>query len=273
MTTLHWTDAHITCAWDDSDDKMYYTGHDEYGEPLCRYSDRSHVVAHLEAYAKNLERYNGVSFDNRPTATHINWDDAPHWANYAAIDANGSIFWYEDSPLWCSTHKQWITNTGLACYARRVAPMDPEDAAMAWYTRPTSTAPLQPLTARPGDVLHTEAGDYLVVQNYLYARLVRLSTYESMYPPASCSDDGVVIVNDFHPTVCEDDVFQVTRHGDAPPPSNPSGPFRDWNITLSVLDAINDGHFPDAISAAVLANPSRDIDHVKDFVRYLMEDN
>ena len=28
----------------------------------------------------------------------VNWDDAPEWANYVAMDSDGSWWWYRDVP-------------------------------------------------------------------------------------------------------------------------------------------------------------------------------
>ena len=200
--TTHWTDAHITCAWDDSDDKMYFTGYDECGEPLCTYSDRSIVVAYLEAYAKSLERYSSVS---QRTATPIN----------------------------------------------------------------------------AGDVLCTEFGDFLVVAtNFTSPQqlgLVNLVDHQLLHQTVT---GETITIDDFAPFLHEQDVYQVRRRNTSvPEPTtgtrkynvSDSGPFRDWNITLGTLQAINADNFDLAVEAAQRANAGMSIAHVEDFVYYLME--
>jgi len=37
-----------------------------------------------------------------------NWDNAPEWANWVAMDASGDWYWYEEKPI-PSTHGYWDT--------------------------------------------------------------------------------------------------------------------------------------------------------------------
>ena len=41
-----------------------------------------------------------------------NWDNAPAWANYWAIDKSGKAYWYEFEPLANSDFNRWITKLG-----------------------------------------------------------------------------------------------------------------------------------------------------------------
>ncbi len=36
------------------------------------------------------------------------WKDAPGWANYLAMDANGNWFWHEDEPYKSNLH-DWLS--------------------------------------------------------------------------------------------------------------------------------------------------------------------
>lgn len=35
------------------------------------------------------------------------WDDAPEWANYLAMDADGKWYWFELRPVMCASTYDW----------------------------------------------------------------------------------------------------------------------------------------------------------------------
>lgn len=35
------------------------------------------------------------------------WKDAPEWANFMAMDEDGSWYWYEDEPYMSSFNREW----------------------------------------------------------------------------------------------------------------------------------------------------------------------
>jgi len=41
-----------------------------------------------------------------------NWKNAPEWANYVAMDGDGSWFWFQDKPVLCNDDV-WRSKTGL----------------------------------------------------------------------------------------------------------------------------------------------------------------
>ncbi len=38
------------------------------------------------------------------------WSEAPEWANYVAMDADGEWFWYADKP--CIANSAWLPDKG-----------------------------------------------------------------------------------------------------------------------------------------------------------------
>jgi len=44
------------------------------------------------------------------------WDDAPYWANYLAMDEDGSWYWYSIEPV-PNDLGQWMTYEGKAAKA------------------------------------------------------------------------------------------------------------------------------------------------------------
>ena len=54
-------------------------------------------------------------------------------------------------------------------------------------------------------------------------------------------------------------------------PPRPAGPFRDWNITIGLLHAVNCDDYDAALSEATKANSGMTPRHIDDFVLYLME--
>jgi len=75
----------------------------QYGVTFEVYADRSARITN----ERNGERtyINDVAdlreiLDDTPgrLPDDVTWDDAPHGANYAAIDRNGDLFWYKDKP-------------------------------------------------------------------------------------------------------------------------------------------------------------------------------
>lgn len=61
------------------------------------------------------------------------WKDAPEWAQWLAMDANGFWWWYEEEPV--VSEKAWM-------------PSDSGDCTRA-FTKPTNEDWLETLTPRP----------------------------------------------------------------------------------------------------------------------------
>lgn len=61
------------------------------------------------------------------------WKDAPEWARWLAMDANGFWWWYEEEPV--ASGKAW-------------KPSDSGDCTRA-FTKPTKEDWLETLTPRP----------------------------------------------------------------------------------------------------------------------------
>lgn len=40
------------------------------------------------------------------------WGDAPEWANYLSMDADGKWFWYEEKPFYSSSDDRWHIDSG-----------------------------------------------------------------------------------------------------------------------------------------------------------------
>lgn len=40
---------------------------------------------------------------------NIDWEDAPHWARFAAMDGDGTWNWYQSKPKWDNGCNEWIT--------------------------------------------------------------------------------------------------------------------------------------------------------------------
>lgn len=40
------------------------------------------------------------------------WDDAPKWAKWLAMDSDGDWYWYESSPTWDYVDSQWSYGAG-----------------------------------------------------------------------------------------------------------------------------------------------------------------
>lgn len=45
----------------------------------------------------------------------LNWDDAPEWARFLAMDEDGEWYWYENEPIIGLTG--WARKDGKAAYA------------------------------------------------------------------------------------------------------------------------------------------------------------
>lgn len=43
---------------------------------------------------------------------NINWNDAPPWANYAAMDADGEWWWYASKPALSVDQGAWLAPRG-----------------------------------------------------------------------------------------------------------------------------------------------------------------
>lgn len=48
----------------------------------------------------------------------IDWDSAPPWANFIAMDADGSWWWFEHRPH--AGHLAWINHPGVSGKSERV---------------------------------------------------------------------------------------------------------------------------------------------------------
>ena len=194
MTTSHWTDAHIRTRVLHGLD--VHIGYDENGDVIAISTDRDEVVRHLEAYSDQLEEPSP-----HPVAPCVSWSDAPPWATHVAIDASGEEWWYGTKPLWDENDTVWYLQNyrrDPAQLAYRGTPIDPADAALSCFERPT---------------------------------------------PVELNEEP-----------------------------RPSGPFRNWNITIDLLHAVNCDDYDAAFEAAVYANPQVDsVLHIKDFVLYLLE--
>ena len=128
--TKHWTDAHIRRI--DFYGLMLHIGYDENGDVLYASTDRDEVVRRLEAYAKTPEE---------PTphavAPRASWNKAPEWATHLAIDANGEEWWYGGEPVWNVHGEYWSAGSASCLYAHCGNRIDPENAALSCYERPT----------------------------------------------------------------------------------------------------------------------------------------
>jgi len=40
------------------------------------------------------------------------WEDAPEWANWVTMDADGAWYWFETKPSICSDEGIWVQNIG-----------------------------------------------------------------------------------------------------------------------------------------------------------------
>lgn len=58
----------------------------------------------LQIVVSDLQK---LQFDNKPS-----WDDAPEWANWMAMDANGEWCWYENKPIVDSGTVSWEPRSG-----------------------------------------------------------------------------------------------------------------------------------------------------------------
>ena len=133
----------------------------------------------------------------------------------------------------------------------------------------------------PGDVLCTEYGDYLVITtNFTSPQqlgLVNLVDHQLLHQIVTGTE---ITIDDFAPFLYEQDVYQVRRRNTSVPEPitgtrkynvSLSGPFRECNITLGTLQAINANDFVKAVDQAAYANPDMTRHHAEDFVHYLME--
>ena len=140
MTTPHWTDAHIVEAYCG---ETIFIAYDKNDTALFVSLDRDEVVRHLEACSDQLEEPSP-----HPVAPCASWSDAPSWATHTAIDASGEEWWYSIKPLWDENDKVWyLPNYGrdTARLAQNGSPIDPADAALSCFERPTPVELDEPL--------------------------------------------------------------------------------------------------------------------------------
>ena len=71
----------------------------------------------LRARVAELEAQLGVAVVAR-TSVAPDWSTAPHWANWWAMDGDGTAWWYEDEPIPSRRYARWIVNgDGRNCAA------------------------------------------------------------------------------------------------------------------------------------------------------------
>jgi hypothetical protein len=52
------------------------------------------------------------------------WKDAPTWANWLAMDADGDLYWYEKRPARSIPREKWIRDGGQMVLAGEITPWD-----------------------------------------------------------------------------------------------------------------------------------------------------
>ena len=71
----------------------------------------------LRARVAELEAQLGVAVVAR-TSVAPDWSTAPHWANWWAMDGDGTAWWYEDEPIPSRRYARWIVKgDGRSCAA------------------------------------------------------------------------------------------------------------------------------------------------------------
>lgn len=53
-----------------------------------------------------------------------NWNNAPAWANYVALDDDGWWHWFEQKPVWSDSGWMFNGRTLTACNSLQVLPRD-----------------------------------------------------------------------------------------------------------------------------------------------------
>lgn len=86
-------------------------------EVLGRLEDAAHGVDSTDL--STARKYCRELIDEQPSID-VDWNEAPEWANYHAVDADGEAWWYENEPrllmscwseVWCGEiAKKGITN-------------------------------------------------------------------------------------------------------------------------------------------------------------------
>lgn len=46
-----------------------------------------------------------------------NWEDAPDWANYLAMDSDRTWFWHEEKPNLSYFEDEWLVSNGMSALA------------------------------------------------------------------------------------------------------------------------------------------------------------
>ena len=71
------------------------------------------------------------------TAEVFDRPDCPEWAKYAAVDANGDSFYYEDKPRACEADREWLVDKCIVGTNRIIADdFDPTDWRNSLIKRP-----------------------------------------------------------------------------------------------------------------------------------------
>ncbi len=65
----------------------------------------------------------------------LNWDNAPSWANYLAMDDNGHWHWYECKPWFGDHHEEWYASRGRTTLAYKSTRVHPSETLQQRQTK------------------------------------------------------------------------------------------------------------------------------------------
>lgn len=55
------------------------------------------------------------------------WDDAPSWAQWLAMDGDGTWFWFEEQPYFLAVEGEWVCDAGNFSWTPKGPATNPED--------------------------------------------------------------------------------------------------------------------------------------------------
>lgn len=84
-------------------------------EGYCLYFDFDSIETFLDS-SKEVWYKGGKLYSNPDFEGEVDWDNAPHWARYAAKDANGDIFLYDIEPHRPRIDDMWVFYGGRSEY-------------------------------------------------------------------------------------------------------------------------------------------------------------
>lgn len=109
----------------------------------------------------------------------IDWSEAPEWANWVAIDANGEWFWFENEPKILSIQDIWDVKDGNVCpYELDDDPCDWKSSLRTRYCTFNRTNALED-NPTPSHYNHTLNG--VKIDPYKIADIYNITSYPQFH--------------------------------------------------------------------------------------------